>query len=95
MTKQYRIATDCRPRFSPIWEDEAVIYDPLSTQVLVVAPIAVRLLQTIQSWAPITLERICAQLSRETSVADADLRQDVEALLIEFERLGLVESLAP
>jgi hypothetical protein len=52
-------------------------------------------LQTIQSQAPITLERICAQLSRETSVADADLRQDVEALLIEFERLGLVESLAP
>ena len=88
------MAAGCVPRFSPIWEDEAALYDPLSSRILVVAPIVARLLRTIQSQAPTTIERIRAQLSRELSVPDVDLRLDVEALLLECERLGLVESLA-
>lgn len=84
----------CSPRFSPIWGDEAALFDPLSTEVLVVPSTAARLLSIIQSGAPMTLDQICGDLAREAQDGDTDRRLEIEAMLAEFERLGFVEALA-
>lgn len=71
------------------------MFNPLTTEILVMTTFAARLLLAVQSEAPATIDRICTRLASEAPGEEAELRGQAEALLVEFERLGLVESRGP
>jgi PqqD family protein of HPr-rel-A system len=94
--QRFRTAVGVSLRFSPPWGDEVAVFNPASTEILVVTPLAASVLRAVQAHAPAAIDDICSDLREQArEIGSEDLRAGVGALLIEFERLGLVESHAP
>ena len=93
---RFRTAAGGDLRFSPPWDDEIAVFHPASTEILVVTPLAASVLQAVQMRAAAAIEDICSDLRDQArEIGSEELRAGVEALLIEFERLGLVEAHVP
>ena len=94
---RYRAASNRGLRFSPPWEPEAVVFNPATTELLVVVPFAFHLLQAVQA-APhsISADELERVLAAEWSTAEGlDLRGEIEAVLPQLARAGLLETALP
>ncbi len=97
MPKQYRAAVQGCLKFSPLWDAESVVFNPESTEIFVVTDVAARLLRAIQGHAaPVSVSDLVTELATDPRIAaQGDVQEEVEAMLVELERLGLVDSAAP
>lgn len=97
MAAQYCRAACGGLKFSPLWEAESVVFNPDSTEIFVITDAAARLLRVVQRHAtPVPVSDLVAEVETELGhAAPGDLREELEAMLVEFDRLGLVESAAP
>jgi hypothetical protein len=93
----YRIAPENRLRLSPLWGEEAAVFIPATTEIAVVTELAARLLGAVQRHGlPVSVARLAEELeATRESIAQSVPREQVEAMLIELERLGFLESSAP
>ena len=97
MSKLYRTAVEGGLKLSPLWDDEAVVFNPASAEIFVVTESAARLLKAVQDHAvPVPVADLAAQLQMEPPFhASAGLQDEIESMLLELEHLGFIESALP
>ena len=76
-----------------IWDENAIVYSSLSGETHLLNGLACEVLQLFQA-APETISTLISKLCMILEVEDeADLEGQIQRLMGEFEKLGLIESL--